>query len=292
MNKKSSIRFISGLHEVVGLYDGFVIDLMGVVHNGVSLFPHVVECLTALKDRGKMVVFLSNAPRRSYTTQARLDKLNLSQDLYHKIITSGEKVHHNLKNRPDEWYQRLGRRAYHIGQNKDDSLFDDNACERIMDLEGADFILNTDLVSRGQTPQDFEEILQKAQQLNLPMVCANPDLVVQIKNSIEFCAGSIAKRYEELGGEVCYHGKPYPSIYKWVKQAFPNHYRLLAIGDAFETDIKGAQNANIDSAFVTCGIHAQDLHVKYGQLPRKEDIEKLAYDHGATPNYVLPGLIF
>lgn len=292
MNNQTDIRFLSGLHEVVGSYDGFIIDVMGVVHNGANLLPDVIDCLTALKDYDKKVIFLSNAPRRSYITQKRLDKLGLPRNLYSHIITSGESVYHNLKLRPNAWYKQLGNRAYHIGQDKDLSLFDDNACEKVEDLDAADFILTTDFMKHSYSIEDYDNLLKQAQALQLPMICANPDIVVQIKGSLQYCAGAIAKRYEELGGDVTYIGKPFPSIYQWVKEEFPSHSRLLAIGDAFETDIKGAQGAHIDSAFVSSGIHSNDLNVEYGQLPQAEDMTRLASQHNATPTYILPGLIF
>lgn len=289
---QSMTKYINGLHEIVDSYDGFVIDLMGVVHDGTSLFPGTLECLNKLKQLGKTVVFLSNAPRRSSVAAAKLDKFKLNNDLYHKVITSGEHVHHSLKHRNDPWYKELGQKAYHIGTNKDTSLFEEESCEKTENIDEADFVLNSDIKAWNDTPAQYEEILQQARQRSLPMVCANPDLIVQIKGSLQYCAGALAKRYEELGGDVSYHGKPYPSVYGWVRELFPDNARLLAIGDAFETDIKGANNAGIDSAFIGCGIHFKDLNAEYGQLPEAKALEQMAKDHGVRPTYVLPGLIY
>ena len=51
------------------------------------------------------------------------------------------------------------------------------------------------------------------------MICTNPDLIVDRGNVREFCAGTLAKIFEKLGGEVKYFGKPHPEIYK---KAFGN----------------------------------------------------------------------
>jgi len=164
-------------------------------------------------------------------------------------------------------------------------------CVRVALLEDADFILNSGIEFAGQTVEDFEEVLQQALALNLPMVCANPDLVVHIGSALEYCAGAIAKRYEDLGGTVHSMGKPYGDVYARASSHFPPGARILAIGDAFETDIKGAQAFGIDSAFVGGGIHRGDLQIQEGALPPPELVEKLCEHYGIWPTYVIPGLI-
>jgi ribonucleotide monophosphatase NagD (HAD superfamily) len=43
-------------------YDGFILDLWGVIHNGVDAFPYAVDCLHHLRTAGKRALLLSNAP--------------------------------------------------------------------------------------------------------------------------------------------------------------------------------------------------------------------------------------
>ena len=38
-----SIRFINGMRELAPEYDGFLLDLWGVVHDGVAPFPGVLD---------------------------------------------------------------------------------------------------------------------------------------------------------------------------------------------------------------------------------------------------------
>ena len=88
------------------------------------------------------------------------------------------------------------------------------------------------------------------------MICTNPDLIVLRGSKKEYCAGTLAEVYKNLGGEVVYFGKPYPEIYKFCKKENEN---ILAIGDNIRTDIKGANNMNFDSLFITSGIHKNEF---------------------------------
>ena len=59
--------------------------------------------------------------------------------------------------------------------------------------------------------QDFHAGLKH---INKKMICTNPDLIVDRGDNREYCAGSIAKAFEEINGEVIYFGKPYPPVYE------------------------------------------------------------------------------
>ena len=80
------------------------------------------------------------------------------------------------------------------------------------------------------------------------LVCTNPDLIVHRGTKEEYCAGYIAKIFEELGGKVIYYGKPHKEIYE---MCFKKNEKVLAIGDNLRTDIKGANNLNIDCLFIS-----------------------------------------
>ena len=92
----------------------------------------------------------------------------------------------------------------------------------------------------------------------MPMICANPDLVVYRGEQLVYCAGALAERFQALGGEVEQAGKPYAPIYRdgaWpagAKRKNPLDLdRVLAIGDAMHTDIAGAQDMGLDSLLIT-----------------------------------------
>ena len=39
------MRFLTGFAAIAADYDGFVLDLWGVIHDGVKAFPHAIDCL-------------------------------------------------------------------------------------------------------------------------------------------------------------------------------------------------------------------------------------------------------
>jgi HAD superfamily hydrolase (TIGR01459 family) len=118
-----------------------------------------------------------------------------------------------------------------------------------------------------ETPDSYETELRALAGRAMTMVCANPDIVIHRGDALVYCAGALARRYEELGGSVIYAGKPYAPIYRRAlalaqqSRAAPlDKRRVLAIGDGMKTDIAGAACAGLDALFVTHGIHRAALH--------------------------------
>ena len=106
-------------------------------------------------------------------------------------------------------------------------------------------------------------------------MCTNPDLTVHRGDKEEYCAGYIAKIFEELGGEAIYYGKPYKEIYE---MCFEKNEKVLAIGDNLRTDIKGANNLNKDCLFISNGVHRDEFN-------NKLELEKLINKYKVTANY-------
>lgn len=257
----NSVPVITGLSAIADRYDGFILDLWGVLHDGVKSYPGALDCLHELKRLGKRVAILSNAPRRAAAVGDRCAELGITPDLYRVLYSSGEDTWSHLKHRPDAWYERLGRRAYVIAPIRDHGLFLDLDIAPVEDLAAAEFILLTGTARGDERTADFESILRHGCQLRLPMICANPDLEVARDGAREICAGAIAARYQALGGYVRYHGKPDPSVYQVCLQGLDarDRGRILAVGDSLRTDIAGANGCGLDSAFIIGGIHGEEL---------------------------------
>ena len=116
------------------------------------------------------------------------------------------------------------------------------------------------------------------------MVCTNPDLVVHRGKQKEYCAGTLAEIFKDLGGSVHYFGKPYPEIYNFCTKA---DEKVLVIGDNIRTDIKGANNMNFDSLFIISGIHKDEfLNSKY------QNYDKILNKYGVITNYYQEKLIW
>ena len=253
-------HIIGGLREIASRYDGYVLDLWGVLFNGHEPTPGALGTLRELRALGKRTVVLSNAPRRAHLVERRMNEIGIPQGLYDHVHSSGEETWQHLSKRDDAFYASLGTACYHIGPVRDDNMVEGLGMHRVPSVEDADFILNTGPGGEEKL-EDFEPMLQAAHRRNLKMVCANPDLVVAYGDKLFLCGGSIAQRYEEIGGTVRWHGKPLPDVYETAFKllGIADKKRILAVGDSIRTDIAGANAAGIDSLFVATGIHAEEL---------------------------------
>ncbi len=257
--------FTDGFAEVAAQYDGFILDLWGVIHDGVTPYQGAVECLRQLRGRGKRCVLLSNAPRRAAAAQEMLRDMGIEDALYHGILTSGEASHRMLRLRraagADPWFAALGARVFHLGPERDRNVLE--GLDLVLtEVEDADFMLNTGPDDH-RAPTDvaaFEDVLAACARRGLPMLCANPDLEV-IRGGVRvICAGALAARYQQMGGDVRSLGKPDPAIYGPVLEMLGTpRARTLAVGDSLRTDIAGAAAAGLASCWILGGIHDEAL---------------------------------
>lgn len=255
------VQIVDGVADFVSRYDAVIIDLWGVIHDGVTLYPGVADCLQHLSNANKPYAMLSNAPRRAAAIAHGMTRMGLSPALFPHIMSSGEATWLGLKERREAWFDGVGRRCLHIGPERDENLFDGVDLDRVASVEDADIIVNTGPWEDDETVADYEDRLVEGAARRLKMVCANPDLEVIRGGRRIICAGALARRYEELGGDVLYYGKPYRPIYDscLLMLGNPDPSRVLAIGDSLRTDIAGAVGIGMDSILVVSGIHEQDV---------------------------------
>jgi HAD superfamily hydrolase (TIGR01459 family) len=284
------MEHLPGFAPLAERYDGFILDLWGVIHDGVNAFPHAVDCLSRLHAAGKRTLLLSNVPRPNDAAQELMRRMGIPDDLYTDILTSGEAVRRSLLNPPDLWWAELGTRVFHLGPERDRGVMEGLPLTKVPEPADANFVLNTGPDDH-RNPTDmaeFEDVLQDCAHHHLPMICANPDLQV-IRGGVRvLCAGSLALRYQELGGDVRSIGKPDPAIYQPVLQSLGLPVdRVLAVGDALHTDIAGAAGVDIASCWVLSGIHGDVL----SNGPDGYDLaraEHTAREEGVAPIATIP----
>lgn len=280
-------RRIAGIGEIADRYDLFLVDQWGVLHDGEKPYPGALAALALLREAGKAVVVLSNSARRVDWGVRRMDEIGIPRALYDRLVTSGEETWQHLRGRPDDFYRTLGRRCLLYSWGGDRGLTEGVDIEVVERVEDADFILNAG--TNREPIEWYEPELRAAAARGLPMICANPDLVtVTPDGELIITPGTVARRYEELGGYVRWHGKPDRSVYETCFALFPDARRVVGIGDSLEHDIAGAANAGIDSVFVANGIHAPALGVGDGEDPADDRLEALFAEMGPRPDYVVP----
>lgn len=285
------VPFLSGIAGLADAYDGYIVDLWGVVHNGERPYPGVVDALTRLRARGRRVCLLSNAPRRVASVTRRLAEIGVPPAAYDQALSSGELTYEALRDRPDPFHRALGRRFLHIGPPRDNDVYEGLDLIRVDRPADAEFVINTGVDDFDETVEDYSGVLQAAAVRDLPMICANPDLVVVAGQRLVICAGALAAHYQTLGGRVAYHGKPYERVYdRCVALLGAARARVLAIGDSFRTDIAGANAAGLDSLLVAGGIHADELGIGPDRLPDPDRLAAMIAASGQRPTAVIPEL--
>ncbi len=251
---------LPGFAPLAQEYDGFILDLWGVIHDGIAPYDGALDCLQRLV--GRPVLLLSNAPRRADSVRRTLRRLGIADGLYTDILTSGEATWQALNDRDDPWFASLGTRAYHLGPARDRGVLEGVGVEIVAAPEQADFVLNTGPYDERETADlgSFVDELTACLRANLKMICANPDLEIVRGDQRILCAGTFAAWYAAQGGDVRWIGKPDAAIYRRALAMLTvPPARVLAVGDSLRTDIAGAAGMGLASAWVLSGIHAAEL---------------------------------
>jgi HAD superfamily hydrolase (TIGR01459 family) len=284
---------LTGLGEVADRFDAYILDLWGCIHDGEKPYPFALDTLARLQAAGKRVLVLSNAPRRAEVVSEGLARhFAILPQHYTAVLTSGEMTWQAIKRRDEPWHAQLGKRAMLIGPERDLGMVDGNGLQPVQSLAEAEFLLVTGPQSDDFNLDDQVPLLSEALALRLPMVCANPDLEVMRGATRLICAGLLAQWYEARGGEVRYHGKPYPSVYNEARALLgnPPASKVLAVGDGLRTDIAGAIAAGYSCAFIPGGIHGPELGAAMGDTVSPDAVAGLGARFGVLPTYVLPEL--
>ena len=260
-------------------YNAVLSDVWGVIHNGVAAHPAAPEALQRYRQAGGKVVLITNAPRTAAPILAMLDRMGVPRDAYDGLISSGDVTRAMIA-------PYRGKVIHHIGPpTEDDSLYDGLGVIR-GSAEDAEAVVVTDLDTDDDTPEMYRARMQLWLRRKLPLICANPDRVVEHGGRIIYCGGALADLYEAHGGRILMAGKPYRPIYdqalKMLETAAGRGIQrssVLAIGDSVRTDAIGAATAGLDLYFITGSIHAADF--AKAAAPDPAAVEALVAPSGA-----------
>jgi HAD superfamily hydrolase (TIGR01459 family) len=288
---------VVALAGVAGLardFDGFIVDQWGVLHDGTRPYAGAAECLRQLRALGKRVVILSNSGRREAGNVRLMERMGFEAGLFDRFVSAGEDARAAIERRTHAFHARLGRRYFAFTRDDDVSLLEGLPVERVARVEEADFLMVIGIDSPRLGARDYEPLLAAGAARRLPMVCANPDVTRVSPEGLVDAPGALARRYEALGGEAFYHGKPYPAIYASCLEALGGcaRERVVCVGDSIEHDIQGAAGVGLASAFVASGIHLDDLGVAWGGLPEPGAWRRFAATAIARPQFLVPAFVW
>ena len=279
---ETSPLILNSIRPLLDHYDHFILDIWGVLHNGITAYDGVNDALALLKDNGKQIGLLSNSPNRSDVIRDDLSDYKGVDSLYDHILTSGDSSYEALKA-----YQ--GGSVYCLWQAEDPTCLEGLNIRRVDTPKEADVVLAS-LLPHDATTANYDPILQEILSLGLPLICANADLIVNIGTDLCLCAGAVAQDYEALGGTVSWHGKPHHEVYEELHRmmGMPDKSRLCAIGDSLRTDIQGAGTFGIHNAWNLVGIHAEEVS-RNGQ-PDADALNTAMDQWAHRPDWIMTGL--
>jgi len=279
-------RRINGLDEIASNYNAIFCDVWGVVHNGRDIYPQAAKALKSFRENGGHVVLITNSPRPHQGVEDQLRDLGLPEGGYDAIATSGDVTRTLIA--------RAEGPVFHLGPDRDRPLFD-GLDVSFAPLETAKSIVCTGLFDdEREQPEDYREVLAEAAKRKLPFICANPDIVVERGDRLIWCAGALARLYDELGGETLLAGKPHKPIYDLAQEklaAVSNDEiaksQILAIGDGMPTDVTGARDNGFDLLYIAAGIHGSEYG---GPEPDEAALDRFLAENNAAPVAWMPHL--
>ncbi len=277
-----------GLSQLAPLFDVLLCDVWGVLHNGLTAHAEACAALTRLREEGRTVVLVSNAPRPGPDVVAQLDGFGVPRSAFDAIVTSGDLTRALIA-------RHGAAKVHHIGPARDLPLLDGQGATRVGPDE-ADYCLCSGLNNdESETAEDYRDILERLRARDLTMICANPDLVVERGPKLIPCAGAVAELYERLGGKVVYAGKPHRPVYieALARAARLRGHdtpldRVMAVGDAIRTDIAGADALGVRSLLLLDGIHWHEV----GAHRWRERLHGWLSAQAARPSHVMERLVW
>jgi HAD superfamily hydrolase (TIGR01459 family) len=252
-------RRVAGLSELADAFPVVLCDVWGVVHDGLAPLQSGIDALIAYRRGGGIVMLISNAPRPAWSVWEQMDKIGVDRACADGLITSGDVTRATLG-------EHEGARIFHLGPERDFPIYQGLAIE-LCDLDSATLVSCTGLFDdQTETPEDYDAMFEEMARRHLPMICANPDIVVESGDRLVPCAGAMAARYAELGGAAVIIGKPHPPIYAEARKEIDAlagktiaPEQVLAIGDGASTDMVGANRVGFETMFIASGIHAAEF---------------------------------
>ena len=276
------MRALPDVASLAALFDGFILDQWGVLHDGTRPYPGAVDCLWQLHAAGKRIVLLSNSSKREAETVSLMAGMGFDTAAIDHVVSAGEEARKALS------AQRLGKRCYAFTRAGDRSLLEGIGLQFVDRVESADFLAVIGSDAPRRLVADYEGELHAGVGRDLPMICCNPDTARFTPQGLTEGQGVLAQRYEALGGRVFYYGKPHSPIYRACLAALACPLdRVVAVGDSIEHDVLGACRAGIRSVLIPGGVHAEALGIAWGELPSESKWQGFAANAPARPDHLL-----
>ena len=229
-------------------FDGFLVDLDGVVWVGRELLPGAAETLAALLGGGKEVVFVTNNPGKPASHYAqRLNEAGVDV-APERIVTAGETTARLAAERVGP-----GGTAFVIGP----AAFHETAGAAGLEvLEGeAGSEAKVVLVS-GHRGFDYGELLTAtlALQSGAKLLATSRDPTLPMPGGAWPGTGAILAAVETASGKQAeIGGKPEPHLFAMARERIPAAKRVAMVGDRLSSDVAGGKRAGLQTILALSG---------------------------------------
>jgi HAD superfamily hydrolase (TIGR01459 family) len=256
-------RLIASFEEIAPRYQVFLVDVVGIVHDGVAPHAEAVHTLNQLLIQQKTVIFLSNNPRPKHLVSQSLLRCGLNPGFL--VFTSGDLTRFLLTQ------SFKGQPIFHLGASRNLELTQDLGVQLVDTIAEASLVLLTAFLEEEEDIHELDPLIQTLVEKKIPVLCANPDMIAMHGPKTHRCSGTIAAYIQEKGGEIIFAGKPHLAIYEQLPSVFPDitfeKSKMVMIGDTLETDVLGGVQFQIDTLLVLTGNTGNLLRAHKQELP-------------------------
>lgn len=228
-------------------YDGFLIDLDGVVWLGHDPIEGAAEALGELRDAGKPFAFVTNSPRISPAEQARILQEHGVETDASRVVTAGTALLNLAAGNMPEGSAVLATGTSGFREQVRAAGYELLPNDRWDEARG--------LLVTGHPGFDYDELKSAAMAARSGVFFAatGRDPTMPMPDGLWPGTGSILAAIETAAGrEAIVAGKPHRPIFELGVEVLglPEGSRIAMIGDRIDTDVGGAQKAGLDGILV------------------------------------------
>jgi HAD superfamily hydrolase (TIGR01450 family) len=237
------------LSSAVRSYDHILLDLDGTIWVGDGPLPGAVEAVSALREAGKAVLYLTNDVQLAPDMFVRkLWRLGFQASLA-EVVSAGAALQFWLAERD------TGGAAFVVGSQ---ALVDHVAEAGLRVVNGTEFATRADVVVVGGHDRfDFNELRVATQAVlrGAELIGATRDATFPMPDGPWPGTGAVLAAIEAATDRRAEHviGKPEPAMYAAARDRL-GPGRVLAVGDRLDVDVEGARRAGLHSALVLTGV--------------------------------------
>jgi glycerol-1-phosphatase len=234
-------------------FDGFLVDLDGVVWEGRELLPGAGAALRELLDSGKEIVFVTNnSVRRPDAYAARLREAGIPTPA-ERVVSAGAATARLAAERVGP-----GGTAFVIGA----AGFKETVAATGLELLDGEGGRNADaVVISGHREFDYAELLTatRALQGGAALFATSRDPTLPMPDGPWPGTGATLAAVETASGATAtIGGKPERHLFEAARGLIPGAERVAMVGDRIASDIEGGRRAGLETILVLSGATSRE----------------------------------